>query len=157
MCHCFYFFTSTVAKQLENIYVFLDDRNSGGPPNPPSDPSQDLEDSTNHGADPGTITKDIGDLRTRRLDPVINVAQMQATAPPVVDQRKTATPVRRGQKRKNTSSDENEEEEAGNPNRNTVMSPASSCHSTTGTHPIISAPESTGNSPKKIDDTGKTC
>lgn len=115
-----------------------------------------MEDSTNHGADPGTITKDPGDLRTRRLDPVANVAQLQAVTTPVVDQRKTATPVRKAQKRKNTSSDENEEEEAGNPSRNAVMSPASSCHSTTGTHPIVSAPESTGNSPKKLDDTGTT-
>ncbi|KAH1029460.1 protein trachealess isoform X5 [Dendroctonus ponderosae] len=133
-----------------------DDRNSGGPPNPPSDPSQDLEDSTNHGADPGNITKDIGDLRTRRLDPVTNVAQLQGTATPVVDQRKSTTPIRRAQKRKNTSSDETDEEEAVNANRNVVMSPASSCHSTTGTHPIVSAPESTGNSPKKLDDTASS-
>ncbi|CAG9759323.1 unnamed protein product [Ceutorhynchus assimilis] len=131
-----------------------DDRNSGGPPNPPSDPSQDLDDSANHGTDPGTIAKDTGDLRTRRMDPVPNVAQLQAAPTPVVDQRKSATPVRRAQKRKNTSSDENEEEEAVNPNQNnTVMSPASSCHSAAGTHPIVSVPEPKGNSPKKIDET----
>ncbi|XP_050314119.1 protein trachealess isoform X2 [Anthonomus grandis grandis] len=128
-----------------------DDRNSGGPPNPPPDPSQDLEDSTNHGADPGAITKDTSDLRTRRLDPVTNVAQLQTAPVPVVDQRKTATPVRRAQKRKNTSSDENDDEEMTNSNRNVVMSPASSCHSATGAHPIVSGPESIGNSPKKND------
>ncbi|XP_066247187.1 protein trachealess isoform X1 [Euwallacea similis] len=133
-----------------------DDRNSGGPPNPPSDPSQDMEDSTSHGADPGTITKAIGDLRTRRMDPATNVAKHQGTPTPVVDQRKTSTPVRRAQKRKNTSSDENEEEESGNPSRNTVMSPASSCHSATGSHPIVAASESTGNSPKKLDDAGSS-
>ncbi|XP_030748673.1 protein trachealess isoform X3 [Sitophilus oryzae] len=128
-----------------------DDRNSGGPPNPPPDPPQDMEDSTGHGSDPTTITKDTSDLRTRRLDPTNSVAQLQGTAPQV-EQRKTATPVRRAAKRKNTSSDENDEEEGANHNRNTVMSPASSCHSTTPAHPIVSTSEPTGNSPKKVDD-----
>ncbi|XP_076260901.1 PAS domain-containing protein trachealess isoform X10 [Rhynchophorus ferrugineus] len=132
-----------------------DDRNSGGPPNPPSDPSQDMEDATGHGADPGTITKDTSDLRTRRLDPANSVTQLQGTTPQV-DQRKTATPVRRAAKRKNTSSDENDEEESANHNRNAVMSPASSCHSTTGTHPIVSSVEPTGSSPKKLDDGAST-
>lgn len=61
--------------------------------------------------------------------------------------------MRRASKRKNTSSDENEEDEATTPHRNSVMSPASSCHSNNGSHPIASASESSGTSPKKIDDT----
>ncbi|XP_060536967.1 protein trachealess isoform X2 [Cylas formicarius] len=126
-----------------------DDRNSGGPPNPPQDSTQDIEDApcagTGHNTDSGTTNKsDSNDLRTRRLD---QTSQLQSTTTQS-EQRKINTPMRRALKRKNTSSDENEEEAQ----PNVVMSPASSCHSSTATHAVVSTAESTGNSPKKLDD-----
>ncbi|XP_018578960.1 protein trachealess isoform X2 [Anoplophora glabripennis] len=134
-----------------------DDRNSGGPPNPPQDPSQDLEDATCAGTgtatDAGTTNKESGDLRTRRLDHA-PVSQLQPTSSSTAaDQRKTI-PMRRSTKRKNTSSDENEDDEITvSSHRNNVMSPASSCHSTNGVHPITTTSDSSGTSPKKLDDT----
>ncbi|KAJ8986237.1 hypothetical protein NQ317_009943 [Molorchus minor] len=128
-----------------------DDRNSGGPPKPAQDPTKDLEDGGTN-TDAGSTNKDTGDLRTRRLDHP--VSQLQVT-PPVADQRKSV-PMRRASKRKNTSSDENEDEETTTPHRNSVMSPASSCHSTSGTHPIPPASDSSGTSPKKLDESASS-
>nr|CAI5864367.1 unnamed protein product [Callosobruchus analis] len=137
-----------------------DDRNSGGPTNPGPEPSQDLEDATCAGAGTGTGTgtgsstntpsdssKEPGDLRTRRMDQ-FPVAQLQPSTTPGADQRKSM-PMCRAAKRKNTSSDENEDE-------NTVMSPASSCHSVSSTLPVPTATDSTTTSPKKLDETASS-
>nr|XP_023012829.1 protein trachealess isoform X3 [Leptinotarsa decemlineata] len=124
-----------------------DDLNGAGPPNPAQQDTS-REDVTCEGSAPEndtTAPKDTVDLRNHRLD---LVAQLQAT-PIVKDQRKTF-PMRRASKRKNTSSDENEEDEPITPLRNSAISPASSCHSTNGTHPIAS--DSSETSPKKLED-----
>ncbi|XP_072402013.1 protein trachealess [Diabrotica undecimpunctata] len=130
-----------------------DDLNGGGLTNPPQDSSQDLEDATCEGnatENDTPTTQEPGDLRSHRLD---LVTQLQAT--PIVnvnkDHRKSF-PARRTSKRKNTSSDENEEEEATPAHRSSAISPASSCHSTNGTHPLTSD-VSGETSPKKLDDT----
>ncbi|CAH0561928.1 unnamed protein product, partial [Brassicogethes aeneus] len=114
-----------------------DDRNSGGPPNPPQDSTQDLEDagSSTQQTDSGT-SKENG---TRRFD----------TAPVVTQLERKPMSARRGSKRKNASSDENEEEEHTSPpqkSSTSQMSPASSCHST-GPAPLQPA------SPKKPEET----
>ncbi|CAG9828330.1 unnamed protein product [Diabrotica balteata] len=113
--------------------------------NDPENGSPDAERGERHAHDARA-----GDLRSHRLD---LVTQLQAT--PIVnvnkDHRKSF-PARRTSKRKNTSSDENEEEEATPAHRSSAISPASSCHSTNGTHPLTS--DVTGEtSPKKLDDT----
>lgn len=141
-----------------------DDRNSGsgGPPNPSQDHSQDIEDTTcaGPGQETGSSSKESSDLRTHRLDhtsvAAAPVTQLQPSQAPV-DQnlRKSSNPMRRAVKRKNTSSDETEDEEvaASTPHRNTVMSPASSCHSQNGTLPLTSTTDTSGvGSPKKIED-----
>ncbi|RZC36663.1 trachealess, partial [Asbolus verrucosus] len=127
-----------------------DGRNSGGPPNPPQDTTQNLEDaaSTAPGSGTGGTIEETGDLRTRRLEHV-PVSQLQTTP---TDQRK-AISTRRPSKRKNASSDDDEEEEQSPAHRNTVMSPASSCHSISA-HPVTS--DSSGTSPKNLEETGSS-
>ncbi|XP_044257105.1 protein trachealess isoform X2 [Tribolium madens] len=123
-----------------------DGRNSGGPPNPPQDTTQNLEDaSTAPGSGTGGTIEESGDLRTRRLE----VSKLQTPT----DQRKSIS-TRRSSKRKNASSDDDEEEEHSPPHRsNTVMSPASSCHSISA-HPVMS--DSSGTSPKNLEETGSS-
>lgn len=78
------------------------------------------------------------------------MTQLSASTPSV-DQRKSV-PIRRATKRKNTSSDENEEDDSPAPHRSTVMSPASSCHSTSGIHQIPAPSDNSGTSPKKLEE-----
>lgn len=108
-----------------------------------------MEDPTNTTPGNGTsgAIEETGDPRARRLEH-IPVSQLQTTP---TDQRKT-TNTRRGSKRKNVSSDDEEEEEQSPPHRNTVMSPASSCHSISA-HPVCVS-DSSGTSPKNLEENG---
>ncbi|XP_063929048.1 protein trachealess isoform X4 [Zophobas morio] len=126
-----------------------DGRNSGGPPNPPQDATQNLEDgaSTAPGGGTGGAIEETGELRSRRLEHV-PVSQLQST--PADHQRKPVS-ARRPSKRKNASSDDDEEEEQSPAHRNTAMSPASSCHSMSA-HPVTS--DSSGTSPKNLEEGG---
>ncbi|KAG5898842.1 hypothetical protein JTB14_014271 [Gonioctena quinquepunctata] len=120
-----------------------DDLNGSGQANPAQDNTR--EDVTCEGSvqENDTTTKDTGDMRNHRLD---LVTQLQAT--PIVKDHRKSFPMRRTSKRKNTSSDD--EDEPITPLRNTAISPASSCHSTNGVLPIAS--DSSDTSPKKLEE-----